>query len=59
MQIVLLNLIYDLSAGCTSLVAQNSLGQILHARNLDCESVCVACRAIRLSIALCGSCGSC
>jgi hypothetical protein len=34
---VLLNLIYDLSAGCTSLVAQNSLGQILHARNLDCE----------------------
>jgi len=30
-----MNLIYDISAGCTSIVAQTSTGEILHARNLD------------------------
>jgi hypothetical protein len=34
-KLVLMNLIYDLSAGCTSIVAQTSNGRMLHARNLD------------------------
>jgi N-acylethanolamine-hydrolysing acid amidase len=33
--IIALNLIYDLTAFCTSIVAQDSEGHILHARNLD------------------------
>jgi penicillin V acylase-like amidase (Ntn superfamily) len=34
-KLVVLNLIYDLTAGCTSIVAQTSAGRMLHARNLD------------------------
>jgi len=34
-KVVLLNLIYDFSAFCTSIVAQNAQGSIYHVRNLD------------------------
>jgi len=34
-KLVLMNIIYDISAGCTSIVAQRSDGTMLHARNLD------------------------
>lgn len=33
--ILLLNLVYELSAGCTSIVAQHSDGSVWHGRNLD------------------------
>lgn len=33
--VVLLNIIYDLTAYCTSIVSQDSKGQIWHSRNLD------------------------
>ncbi|KAI6659921.1 hypothetical protein LOD99_14261 [Oopsacas minuta] len=34
-EIVLANLLYELTAFCTSIVAQNNTGQIIHGRNLD------------------------
>ena len=33
--IVIMNLYYELDSGCTSILAQNKEGQILHGRNLD------------------------
>lgn len=36
-QIVMINLVYDLTAFCTSIVAQNDKGVIFHSRNLDYE----------------------
>lgn len=33
--VILINLIYDLTAYCTSIVAQDSKGNIIHGRNLD------------------------
>ena len=33
--VILLNLVYDLTAYCTSIVAQDNQGDIYHARNLD------------------------
>ena len=34
-ELVLVNLLYELTAFCTSIVAENNTGQILHGRNLD------------------------
>jgi len=34
-KLVLMNLLYDVTAGCTSIVAQHSSGRMLHARNMD------------------------
>jgi len=34
-EILMLNLVYDISAGCTSIVGQDKDGNMLHARNLD------------------------
>jgi len=33
--VVILNVLYDLLAGCTSIVAEDEMGHIYHARNLD------------------------
>lgn len=34
-ELFVLNLVYDITAHCTSIVAQSSTGYLLHARNLD------------------------
>jgi len=34
-KLVLMNLLYDVTAGCTSIVAQHTSGRMLHARNMD------------------------
>ena len=34
-ELMLINLLYELTAFCTSIVAENNTGQILHGRNLD------------------------
>ena len=34
-ELVLINLLYEITAFCTSIVAENNTGQILHGRNLD------------------------
>jgi N-acylethanolamine-hydrolysing acid amidase len=37
-EVILVNMFYDLTAHCTSIVAQDEQGDIFHARNLDYDN---------------------